>query len=127
MNENPAFHINNYSFQFRFKQRWAKDFSKEGATLAWGISQIDFYRPHPKDGEGTVLTGVCLSVPGGYPRTGVSPARTGLGYHQLRLGYPPGRTGPGYNPQPGQDWGHPPPSQNSRAKTCLVEAVCLLH
>ena len=25
------------------------------------------YRPHPKDGEGTVFTGVCLSTPGGYP------------------------------------------------------------
>ena len=23
------------------------------------------YRPHPKDGEGTVFTGVCLFTPGG--------------------------------------------------------------
>ena len=26
---------------------------------------ISFYRPHPKDGEGTVFTGVCLSTAGG--------------------------------------------------------------
>ena len=25
----------------------------------------DFYRPHPKMGEGTVFTGVCLFTPGG--------------------------------------------------------------
>ena len=31
------------------------------------FKKCSIYRPHPKDGQGTVFTGVCLSIPGGIP------------------------------------------------------------
>ena len=47
-------------------------------------SKIYLYRPHPKDGEGTVFTGVCLPSPVTGPVQ--SPARRGGGVHSLGQG-----------------------------------------
>ena len=53
-----------------------------------------FCRPHPKDREGTVFTGVFLS--------------TEEGESQVRRGYPSARSGPGWG-YPGEvRWGYSP-------------------
>ena len=70
------------------KENWAST-----SSLFWITTPCCCYRPHPKDGEGTIFTGVCLSTPGG----GVYPG-------QGR--YPPGQ---GRYPQPGKV---PLPDQN---------------
>ena len=82
----------------------------------------NFYRPNPKDGKGTVFTGVCLSTGGGggvtmcslvlgpfpglcslvlsrgYPSPVTSPFHAGLGYSNLGHGVPPHWPGQGYPP-----------------------------
>ena len=72
-----------------------------------------FYRPHPKDGEGTVFTGVCLSVHRG---------RVGVAVSTLaRLGWG--------TPQPGQErvpWEYPRDRTAERA-LATQQAVCLLR
>ena len=91
----------------------------------FSISYSTFHRPHPKDGEGTVFTGVCLSVSippslshktstgphvlswgGGTPVPGGGTLVPGRGTH----GIPMAQTGWGTSsqnrtgyPQPGQD------------------------
>ena len=105
-------------------------------------------RPHPKDGEGSVFTGVCLSrffprcfpgVPqswlrggysligypkpgqdGGLPQVGVPLGRTGVpSPSQVRLGYSP-------PPPAGQDWGTPRDRTAERA-IATRQVVCLLR
>ena len=84
------------------------------------------YRPHPKDGEGTVFTGVCLSTPGWGGGTPV-PVLSQV----LFRGYPSVRSFPGGVPQswPGntlvwgtplsQDWGTPTPRTEQESKHLL--------
>ena len=88
-----------------------------------------YYHPHPKDGEGTVLTGVCLSTPGiplsqvlsqvCGPRSFLVLARgghpsPGWGHpppsqDRTDVPPPPSQDRTGVFPQPGQDWHTPPP------------------
>ena len=52
----------------------------------WHLISISSYRPHPKDGEATVFTGVCLSTPG----VGVSQSQVlSRGYSSPRFPLPP--------------------------------------
>ena len=101
-------------------------------------AHCDNYRPHPKDGEDTIFTGVCLPTPGGvpqfqvlshvsgprsflhstpvpdegYPRTGVPLART-------RVGYPPSRTGVFSPSQERTGVSAPPPETEQQSKHLL--------
>ena len=67
-------------------------------------SGMNHYRPHPKDGEGTVFTGVCLSTLGGgsTPDPGYFPGPF-WGYPSPRF-VPKSFLGGG---TPNQDWGTP--------------------
>ena len=81
--------------------------------VSWENFGIIHYRPHPKDGEGNVFTGVCLSVHRG---TGVPEARTG---------YPPSlpssRPGQGFQNRP-----FPPPQDRARTVVqCRWYASCV--
>ena len=93
-----------------------------------------YYRPHPKDGEGTVFTGVCLHLMGGYPSPRFFPRSLVLGTFwevpqscpgglcqswprgvPQNMGTPLARTGLGYPPPPCQDrTGVPPPPPRDR-------------
>ena len=92
---------------------------------------LDNYRPHPKDGEGTVLTGVCPHPGGtqfpshntstgpmsflewGYPSDwsqvplGEGVSQTGGNLVQCRELVPQSKA----DSTPGQDWGSPTPSR----------------
>ena len=90
------------------------------------LSLFTFYRPHPKHGEGTVFTGVCLSTPGAVPQ---SQLLSQVWSQVLSGGYPSPRWGvPRTGVFPGQDWdtpsqpglGYPSPRHNSRASTCYA-------
>ena len=68
----------------------------------WSVSQCDCscYHPHPKDGEGNVFTGVCLSTGGSTPVTGPRSILAGTPrqeYHLDRTGVPQDRIG--YSPR----------------------------
>ena len=94
-----------------------------------------FYRPHPKDGEGNVFTGICPSTGGGggYPLPGSFPGLWSQVLSQVAdtpvpaRGIPPGQE---WGTDPGQDWGTPltrtglgyplPSRQNSRVSTCCA-------
>ena len=106
-------------------------------------------RPHPKDGEGNIFTGVCpfTSTGGG----GVHPSqvgggggwftplpcvRTGWGYPTGWdwMGVPPIRPGWGTLSPSGLDgipprngWGYPLPIGRSGDRAATQRAVCLLH
>ena len=88
--------------------------------LYTGSRLLKFLPPDPKDGEGTVFTGVCLSTGWGYPGQGHPPG-------QDRTGVPPPPVlGLGYSPPPTlAGSGVPPPHslprrQNNRASTCYT-------
>ena len=93
----------------------------EARTIVF-LTSLSNYRPHPKDGEGTVFTGVCLSTRGGTPshNTFTGPMSfLGVPHlHPLMLPLDAPVTGPRSLPRwevfpwPGQDGVFPPPPQN---------------
>ena len=87
-----------------------------------------YYRQHPNDGEGTVFTGVCLHLMGGYPSPRFFPRSLVLGTFwevpqscpgglcqswprgvPQNMGTPLARTGLGYPPPARTGLGSPPP------------------
>ena len=100
-------------------------------TPDWKV-MVHNYRPLPKDGKGTVFTGVCLSTPGqdrtrlppSQDRTGVPPppARTGQGYPppgQDRTGVYLGQDRTWVNPLPGTGVPPPPPETKQHSEHLL--------
>ena len=94
-------------------------------------SKDDYYRPHSKNGEGTVFTGVCPSTPGvgvrqGYRRGYLSPKKgvSLFGYPLARSGVPspppPARTGLGCPPGQNRTWYPSSPRQYSRGYSCYA-------
>ena len=91
------------------------------------------YRPHPKDGEGTVFTGVCLSTSGWeVPQSRVlsqvlcwgggysSRDQRGIPPSQVRLGSRPGQHRTLVPPLPGQDGLPPPPTGKEQQSKYLL-------
>ena len=101
------------------------------------------YRPHPKDGEGSVFTGICLSTLGavlkswlGVPQfwpEGVPLSWDWVTPCQVRMGYPPTRTGvppagSGWDIPPARlGWGTPPQDRTAKRALATRRAVCLLR
>ena len=81
-----------YMRQYQIEQNWRHGSVrpyKVSSVLTFFISHI--YRPHPKDGEGTVFTGACLSTGvGGYPGRLVFDPRSFPGEELPLVSGPPG-------------------------------------
>ena len=90
----------------------------------------NIYHPHPKNGEGTVFTGVCPHRGRGLPQSSVLSQVTGprsfpRGGGLPQSWVPPGQVRMGYPPS--QYWGTPPPPRPGTEQQSERRAVCLLR
>ena len=106
--------------QRRLTESTSKHNSSYASVHNDGANPI-YYRPHPKDGEGTVFTGVCPHRGRGW--RAVLGSFSGLWYQVLSRGYPSPRFFPKGTPVP--DRVPPPRDRTAKQVLAMRRAVCL--